>query len=137
MVTKLSNRNVVAHADVYPETDAEGYGAVSYTFRGYWTGHLPKRLVAIFNEVIRRQKFVPTIYSYGTPIAWKDGDVWIIPHVSYSITTSKHQSYLWQLRGAVRIPWDCGQEEYFAYRDGRSRFTPYIGRYGLVESTAA
>lgn len=32
------------------------------------------------------------IYSYGTPIAWRDrrGE-WTVPDVRYSVTTSKHQ----------------------------------------------
>lgn len=34
------------------------------------------------------------VYSYGTPIAWHlpNMGVWRIPDVSYSVTTSRHQS---------------------------------------------
>ena len=134
MTKTMANRNIAHHADVYPETEAQGYGEMSYTPRGYWTGHLPHRLREIYNDLIRRQRFVPTIYSYRTPIAWKDGDTWIIPAVSYSMTTAKHQSYLWQLRGSVSIPIDCGLEEYTRYRDGFSIYSRYEGRYGTVRA---
>lgn len=31
------------------------------------------------------------VYSYGTPIAWHDGERWTRPAVKYSVTTSRHQ----------------------------------------------
>jgi len=34
------------------------------------------------------------IYSYGTPIAWYGTYGWNIPAIKYSMTTSKHQSYV-------------------------------------------
>ena len=54
------------------------------------------------------------IYSYDTPIAWRERDaidigqhVWVIPDITYSATTStKHQSQLWKLPNAVRMPAD-------------------------------
>lgn len=42
-----------------------------------------------------------TIYSYATPIAWRDNGEWIIPDVKYSVTTSRHQS---QVRVAAANP---------------------------------
>jgi|SRR6478735_11167946 len=40
------------------------------------------------------------VWSYGTPIAWvrKDGAV-VKPDVTYSVTTSKHQGFLYHLGG--------------------------------------
>ena len=43
-----------------------------------------------------------TIMSYDTPIAWLVGDVWTMPDVRYSITTTIHQ-------GVVRYPILAGE----------------------------
>jgi len=32
------------------------------------------------------------VYSYATPIAWYNGEIWTIPADKYSVTTSRHQS---------------------------------------------
>lgn len=40
-------------------------------------------------------KPIYVVFSYGTPIAWRcagDGQEWCVPKVTYSVTTSKHQS---------------------------------------------
>ena len=51
------------------------------------------------------------IFSYATPVALKIDDVWIIPDVRYSATTStKHQSQLWKLNGRY-IPADATAED--------------------------
>jgi hypothetical protein len=43
------------------------------------------------------------VYSYGTPIGWERSDgLRVIPNVSYSVTTSRHQS---QVRGAWGMRW--------------------------------
>ena len=36
------------------------------------------------------------VYSYSTPIAWHltSTDLWVMPDVKYSATTSKHQHYV-------------------------------------------
>lgn len=40
-----------------------------------------------------------TVYSYATPIAWHHvDDGWVVPDVSYSVTTSRHQS---KIRAAI------------------------------------
>lgn len=50
-------------------------------------GQLPEN----FHESARSATY--TVYSYSTPIAWKNEDsVWIVPDVKYSVTTSAHQS---------------------------------------------
>jgi len=111
------NRNVPHLARHTPDYPIEGRGAVSYTERGHRSGYLPPRLKVIFSDIISRQRFVPTVYSYGTPIAWFDREhgVWVVPDVRYSVITAKHQSYLYQLGDYVSIPADCGLEEYTRY----------------------
>ena len=32
------------------------------------------------------------VYSYETPIAWHDGNGWVMPAVKYSMTTATHQA---------------------------------------------
>lgn len=40
------------------------------------------------------------VYSYGTPIAWFTGTEWVVPMVTYSATTNRHQS---TVRQALRV----------------------------------
>lgn len=40
------------------------------------------------------------VYSYATPIAWKCERGWVIPPVTYSATTSRHQSFV---RRALKV----------------------------------
>ena len=32
------------------------------------------------------------VFSYGTPIAWKNGDEWYVPNKKYTASTTHHQS---------------------------------------------
>lgn len=94
------------------------------------TGHLPERLRAILTERWTSGHVSQIIYSYSTPIAWRDNGVWVFPAVSYSITTgSKHQSELYRLPNLCRIPADAGMDEYLSVVEGRSRFLPDRNRY--------
>ena len=108
--------------------DADGYGSMwtrSCPMGARFTGplgHLPKRLQEIMRA--RVATITTVIYSYGTPIAWFDAGQWILPDVSYSVTTGKHQGYCWRLRPA-QIPWDCSLDEYMRVLNGQMRF---IGR---------
>lgn len=87
-------------------------------------GYLPVKLKDILRERFRQGAVVQVIYSYGTPIAWLDAGAWIIPNVRYSATTSaKHQSQLYRLPGAIRIPWDEGMNGYMGLLNGTKR--PY------------
>ena len=52
------------------------------------TGYLPSR----YHESVIGAPYV--VFSYGTPIAWFKSGEWFIPPVTYSVTTSKHQSSL-------------------------------------------
>ena len=95
------------------------------TTPGYlYLGYLPSKLKDILRERFRQGAVVQVIYSYGTPIAWLDAGAWIIPDVRYSATTSsKHQSQLHRLPGAIRIPWDEGMNGYMGLLNGTKR--PY------------
>ena len=84
-----------------------------------YVGYLPKRLRVILNQRFKAGTIRQVIYSYSTPIAWLDGETWVVPDVRYGPTTStKHQSQIWRLRDSVSIPWDCGTEEYQRVLDG-------------------
>lgn len=53
----------------------------------WMTGRLP----AEYRDAAQHAVYV--IHSYATPIAWQTADgEWIVPDVSYSSTTSRHQS---------------------------------------------
>ena len=108
--------------------DAEGYGSLSTRstphgiYRGgYQTGRLPHRLTSIMRE--RADSIVQVIYSYGTPIAWLDAGAWIIPDVRYSVTTGKHQGYLWSLSGRVSVPADVSLTGYLRLLNGQDIYS--------------
>ncbi len=129
MVT-TNNRNVINYA--MRGLDADGYGAVwtrstprGIRYSGYRTGYLPRALAKLMSD--RADSIVQVIYSYGTPIAWLDAGAWVVPSVTYSVTTSKHQSSLWKLPARVGIVWDTPLDEYLrvlngqmVYRNGRT-----------------
>lgn len=62
------------------------------------TGSLP----AEFTASARAAQYV--IYSYETPIAWKENGAWVQPDVRYSLTTSNHQGALYRLQTARLTP---------------------------------
>lgn len=118
---RVANSDVARSAVNVPNYPIEGHGAVLYTPDGHGSGYLPKRVREIF-YTLKALGSVPTIYSYATPIAFWDAvhGEWIIPAVSYSTTTAKHQSYLYELHG-ISIPGDCGSgDEYHAFASRRS-----------------
>lgn len=45
------------------------------------------------------------VWSYWTPIAWHNGDtqVWTIPDVSYSVSTSRHQGIVRAVLGTLTV----------------------------------
>lgn len=55
------------------------------------TGRLP----AEYRESFHRSTYA--VYSYATPIAWLSGTAWFVPDVTYSSTTSRHQSFVRRL----------------------------------------
>lgn len=89
--------------------------------RNSWGSWLPDRLAAIIRQ--NSDEISQVIYSYSTPIAWKHGDRWITPAVSYTTTTStKHQTHLYRLPNRVVIPADCGLSEYQELIENRIKF---------------
>lgn len=134
-MTHYTNADIVPAA-LRGEDAQTGTGNMStrayraYAFAG--TGALPSRLSRLF-------RYTPTIdrviYSYATPIAWRDRGVWIVPSVRYSITTSsKHATHLYRLPNARNVPWDAGAEEYEAVVTGRAVYVPWEGRYGTYRA---
>ena len=120
-----ANRDVISHAQ--HGKDINGYGSVwtrstpnGIRRGGYQTGHLPPALRRLMSE--RADSIVQVIYSYGTPIAWLDAGMWVIPNVRYSVTTGKHQGYLWKLHGEP-IPFDCPLDEYLRVLNGQMVYT--------------
>lgn len=87
-------------------------------------GHMPKVHAELMRS--RRSHVTQVIYSYATPIAWLDDEHgWIIPNVSYSITTSsKHQTHLYRLRGRhITLAYDATPEDAQRVLDGIMIFT--------------
>ena len=90
-------------------------------FPNPWGSWLPDRLATILRR--NSDEISQVIYSYDTPIAWKHGDRWITPAVSYTTTTStRHQTHLYMLLNRVVIPADCGLTEYHDLIENRITF---------------
>ena len=131
MVMKSAQRNIVRIVKSRA-VDVQGYGSMwskstpeGIRRGGYSLGYFPKRLREIFKE--RGDSIVQVIYSYDTPIAWLDAGQWIVPDVSYSPTTGRHQSYLSVLDYEL-VPWDCSMEEYLRVLNAQMRFVRDGGR---------
>lgn len=110
MVNRCANSDLIHYAN--RGLIAEGYGNMSVN-RPYWSGELPYKLEKVY--FARKHHISTVIYSYSTPIAWYDAEFekWFVPDVRYSVTTSKHQGYLWKLTEPRRsIPYDVSLEEY-------------------------
>ena len=91
-----------------------------------YCGQLPSGWATILDAAFREGRISQVIYSYSTPIAWHDSRYgWIIPVVSYSITTSsKHQTHLYRLRGQhIAVPYDASAAEIQRVLDGLMSFT--------------
>lgn len=91
-----------------------------------YQGQLPKAWARLLSDRFGAGRISQVIYSYSTPIAWRDEDYgWIIPRVTYSVTTSvKHQGHLWNIRDArnLAMPWDATPEDAQRVMDGRMLF---------------
>lgn len=97
-----------------------------HTLRYWSTGNMPHAWDRTYRSRVRAGKVRQVIYSYATPIAWLDEEYgWIIPQVSYSITTSsKHQTHLYRLRGRhIKLAWDATPEDAQRVLDGVMVFT--------------
>lgn len=95
------------------------------THYGYWKGNMPKSWDALYSERVREGHVTQVIFSYATPIAWRDSEHgWIVPVVRYSATTSsKHQTHLYRLKGRqLYLPYDATAEDAQRVLDGRMIF---------------
>lgn len=86
--------------------DAGEYIANAWEFRGssmlgkrvtretVTFGYLPREYSDELAERVQLGAVGYVVYSYGTPIAWRDDarEHWVIPDVKYSSTTSRHQN---------------------------------------------
>lgn len=100
------------------------------------TGQMPQAWARLLSDRAEVGAVTQIIYSYSTPIAWRDSEYgWIIPRVTYSVTTSaKHQCHLYQLPGGrnLAMPWDATPEDAQRVLDGRMLFvTDSRSRYAI------
>lgn len=74
----------------------EAFTNSSNTFRGKYGQSLSLgSMPSVWQPVYDNAKVIYTVFSYHTPIAWLDSDGnWTVPAVTYSMTTSQHQSKL-------------------------------------------
>lgn len=107
---RVTNAHIVEATTAGIPVDAGNF-SLMLSFLPVGLGWLPDRLKTIAYE---RFDYVDrVIYSYGTPIAWRDSGVWIVPDVRYStMTSSKHQAPVRRGLEHLAIPEDCGLEEY-------------------------
>lgn len=123
MTARASHRDLWRYAQ--EGKPVQGYGSMSgETGPGYYRGYLPQSLQELMDA--RRATIDYVVYSYGTPIAWRDAGVWVQPAVSYSVSTAKQQGMLYRLR-PVFIPRDCSLEEYTRTLEGLQRFSGWAG----------
>ena len=111
MTNRLNNSDVVRVALNTGEDTRNATGSFRFEYGtprvshvgGYFSPDwLTNRLADIFNA--RMEHITAVIWSYQTPIAWRDGDTWIVPDASYSATTgSKHMPYI-NVPNRVTIP---------------------------------
>jgi hypothetical protein len=66
---------------------------VQATPYGGW-GMLPRVEADILERSIKRCGQVFVVWSYDTPIGWRDDMGWRVPDVKYSCTTTNHQNVL-------------------------------------------
>lgn len=97
-----------------------------YGYTGTPVGQMHGALADLLRERFTAGKVRQVILSYQTPIAWLDAEYgWIVPVVSYSITTSaNHQSKLHRLRGTyIYMPHDATIEDARRVLADEMRFT--------------
>lgn len=120
-------RDVDGYGELWTRHTPDGLFATTSAF-AFLTGSLPLRLATIRNR--RASHIIQTVYSYRTPIAWFDMEFkkWVVPNVSYSVTTSKHQFSLWKLSyespySTVRFPGDITLDDYLRVLEGKMIFS--------------
>ena len=132
----VSNKDVVLQADLDISSSSGSMHAsigqlrhISGSFS--W---MPHKVREAINEHARNQgQAMDVIYSYDTPIAVRIGyGPWIVPDVSYSVTTGKHQ-YLVRhhMDNYVDVPYDATIGDIEGILDGYleySRASSTMGR---------
>ena len=94
MDKRVSNRDAATYIETRQEFESN-----TGSLRGEFvtlivgqTGYLPPEHRAALGEAWERAgRGLYIVWSYGTPIAWHDGEQWTRPDVKYSPTTSRHQ----------------------------------------------
>lgn len=134
-MSTITNHDIATEALAGRDADANNLG-------NFWTTKAPKSLYSLYHWLsprladiysARREHITQVIYSYSTPIMWKDSGVWVRPDARYSVTTSaKHMSTLWKIDKRVNIPEDCGQEEYLRLLSGKMVYLPGYGKLGRI-----
>ena len=84
MVGSIANREEFDGSSVSGRQVGDGDNLIGRT------GRMGRDLV----EQMRSESPNYVVHSYGTPIAWHGNKGWTMPDTKYSVTTSKHQSYV-------------------------------------------
>ena len=119
---------MTTHSDIVPAALA-GRTLANYSFstehkRRPGRGYLSRALHDVLSARYYAGAVTQVIYSYATPIAWLDGDAWVIPNVKYSATTScKHATHLYKLPNRVSVNWDTPMNEYLRVIAGLMVYT--------------
>lgn len=97
MYKRVSNRDAITYIETRQEFESN-----TGSLRGEYVlpernatrlGYLPPDVRGQWWHAFQTQEngAMYAVWSYGTPIAWHDGEKWVRPDVSYSRTTSRHQ----------------------------------------------
>lgn len=95
MYKRVSNRDAATYIETRQEFETHT-GSLRGEFATVGNlsrlGYLPpEHRVALGQAWDKAGRGVYIVWSYGTPIAWHDGERWTRPDVKYSVTTSRHQ----------------------------------------------
>lgn len=87
---KVSNsdaRHPIARREEFQSHTGNFHGREHTPGRYVYSGHLDGRIEA---STLSSADYV--VFSYSTPIAWHLPSGWVVPSVTYSISTSRHQA---------------------------------------------
>lgn len=125
----LSNSEVVRH--ILWDSNAESSTGNLWGYGEAWrarqkrlnVGYIPEKVAKSLQAVADNLGGVSgIIYSYGTPIAVRIDNMWLVPDVKYSATTSsKHQSQLYILNPRY-LPWDASEDDVYDILNGYVKY---------------
>lgn len=120
-------------------TSTHNFSTEPLKYPNWHRGHMPPIASESMGIVARERGADQIIYSYSTPIAVRIGGMWIIPDVTYSVTTSaKHATHLWSLTGpSARVPWDISPDELRRVIDSHMRYVSPRNNGGIGSWVAA